>query len=286
MSTRPYTTLQRITIEAVDCVIKQSNDPHGHLNIFIEPKVPVAPIDRSSDPLLTQATIQQETGSTPTSASVPETVTTKLVDTLNSQAENSSVIITDNRLSSLSPIHSIDTDDEIEEIQPVSKDDIEDNDNYNTPPSNTPPPTSMTQQDTTQTQTSHRVDVDMSEYIKCPRFQEKFKSIKTDLGTDICNAIAREPEKMRNWFLQVICVFPDLLDDKCGPTVQYIATDRGFIQINQPSYDVTFEPDTTQTEQNPVQDDTQQEKCHDQSEVTQASQPQCLGQIHLNKRMT
>ena len=183
------------------------------------------------------------------------------------------ITVTDNRLSSLSPIHSIDTDDEIEEIQPVSKDDIEDNDNYNTPPSNTPPPTSMTQQDTTQTQTSHRLDIDMSEYIKCPRFQEKFKSIKTDLGTDICNAIAREPEKMRNWFLQVIHAFPDLLDDKCGPTVQYIATDRGFIQINQPSYDVTFEPDTTQTEQNPEQDDTQQEKCQDQSEVTQASQP-------------
>ena len=40
MSSKPYTTLQRITIEAIDCVIKTNNDPHGHLNVSIEPRIP------------------------------------------------------------------------------------------------------------------------------------------------------------------------------------------------------------------------------------------------------
>ena len=42
MSTTLYTSLQRLTIEALDCVIKPPNyDSQGHLHIFIEPRIPV-----------------------------------------------------------------------------------------------------------------------------------------------------------------------------------------------------------------------------------------------------
>ena len=58
MSSKPYTTLQRITIEALDCVIKPDYDHHGHLNIFIEPRIPVESSNRNADP--SQTTGQQK----------------------------------------------------------------------------------------------------------------------------------------------------------------------------------------------------------------------------------
>ena len=61
MSNRQFTTLQRITIEALDCVIKTNNyDSHGHLNISIEPRIPVNSTNRNADPLLSQTTGQQK----------------------------------------------------------------------------------------------------------------------------------------------------------------------------------------------------------------------------------
>ena len=57
----------------------------------------------------------------------------------------------------------------------------------------------------------------MSDYMKCPRFQEKLKSVKTKLTEEISDAIAKNPEQMKNWILQVLCTYPDLLDDKSGP---------------------------------------------------------------------
>ena len=53
MANKPYTTVQRLTIEALDCVIKPPKyDSQGHLQIFIEPRIPVAPVQRNADPLL------------------------------------------------------------------------------------------------------------------------------------------------------------------------------------------------------------------------------------------
>ena len=60
MSNKLYTTLQRITIEALDCVIKPDYDHHGHLNISIEPRIPVESTNRNADPLLSQTTGQQK----------------------------------------------------------------------------------------------------------------------------------------------------------------------------------------------------------------------------------
>ena len=61
MSTELYTSLQRLTIEALDCVIKPPDyDSQGHLHIFIEPRIPVESVQRNADPLLSQTIDQQK----------------------------------------------------------------------------------------------------------------------------------------------------------------------------------------------------------------------------------
>ena len=100
------------------------------------------------------------------------------------------------------------------------------------------------------------------------RFQEKLKTVKTKLSEEISQAIPRRPEEMRDWILQILYKYPDLLDDKSGPTVGYIPTAIGNIQVNQPSYD-RGEPYTTQTDPVHVDDDTQQTEGPNDS--TQAS---------------
>ena len=121
--------------------------------------------------------------------------------------------------------------------------------------------------ETTQTQTVND-NSDISDFVKSQRFQEKLKTVKTKLSEEISQAIARRPEEMRDWILQILCNYPDLLDDKSGPTVGYIPTAIGNIQVNQPSYD-RGEPDTTQTDPVHVDDDTQQTEGPNDS--TQAS---------------
>ena len=54
MYSRPYTTLNRITIEAVDCTMNYNNI-NGHLTITLEPSTPVYPVNRVFNPLLSQA---------------------------------------------------------------------------------------------------------------------------------------------------------------------------------------------------------------------------------------
>ena len=86
MFNRPYTTLQRITIEALDCVIKTDHDPHGHLNISIEPRIPVESTNKNADPLLSQTTGQQkDTLSATTVSSInPTSDLPTLTDTITS----------------------------------------------------------------------------------------------------------------------------------------------------------------------------------------------------------
>ena len=56
MSTELYTSLQRLTIEALDCVIKPPDyDSQGHLHISIAPRIPVESVQRNADPLLSQS---------------------------------------------------------------------------------------------------------------------------------------------------------------------------------------------------------------------------------------
>ena len=236
MSTRPYTTLQRLTIEALDCVIKPPNyDSQGHLHIFIEPRIPVESVQRNADPLLSQTIDQQK--------DIP----------LTTQTDTSQLTLSDTMPSPLSIPEDIDhspcfspSSAEIETIPPV-------------------PDTKISE--TTQTQTVDD-NSDISDFVKSQRFQEKLKTVKTKLSEEISQAIARRPEEMRNWILQILCNYPDLLDDKSGPTLAYINTDRGNIPINQPSYDMG-EPDTTQTDPVHLDDDTQQTEGPNDS--TQAS---------------
>ena len=226
MSTRPYTSLQRLTIEALDCVIKPpSYNSQGHLHIFIEPRIPVESVQRNADPLLSQNIDQHK--------DIP----------LTPQTDISQLTLSDTMPSPLSIPEDI---DHSPCFSPSSTTDIE----------TIPPVPDIKISETTQTQTVDD-NSDISDFVKSQRFQEKLKTVKTRLSDEISQAIARRPEQMRDWILQILCNYPDLLDDKSGPTVGYIPTAMGNIQVNQPSYD-RGEPDTTQTDPVHVQDDTQQ----------------------------
>ena len=225
MSTRPYTTLQTLTIEALDCVIKPPTyDSQGHLQISIEPRIPVESVQRNTDPLLSQTIEQQK--------DLP----------LMTQTDTSQLTLSDTMPSPLSLPEGMDNSP----CFSPSSDDIE----------VIPPVTDTKISETTQTQTVDD-NPDISDFVKSQRFQEKLKTVKTKLSEGISQAIARRPEEMRDWILQILCNYPDLLDDKSGPTVAYIPTDTGNVQVNQPSYD-RREPDTTQTDPVHLDDDTQQ----------------------------
>ena len=236
MSTELYTSLQRLTIEALDCVIKPPNyDSQGHLHMFIEPRIPVESVQRNADPLLSQ------------------TIDQKKHMPLTTQTDTSQLTLSDTMPSPLSISQDIDhspcfspSSTDIATILPVLDNKIS---------------------QTTQTQT---VDdkFDMSDFVKSQKFQEKLKTVKTKLSEEISQAIPRRPEEMRDWILQILWKYPDLLDDKSGPTVGYIPTAIGNIQVNQPSYD-RGEPDTTQTDPVHVDDDTEQTEGPNDS--TQAS---------------
>ena len=111
-------------------------------------------------------------------------------------------------------------------------------------------------------------NLDISDFVKSQRFQEKLKTVKTKLSEEISQAILRRPEEMRDWILQILWKYPDLLDDKSGPTVGYIPTATGNIQVNQPSYD-REEPGTTQT--NPVHEDVDTQQTEGPNDSIQAS---------------
>ena len=98
----------------------------------------------------------------------------------------------------------------------------------------------------------------MSEYMKCPRFQEKLKSVKTELTKEFSDTIAKNPEHIRNLILQILTTYPDILDDKSGTILEYVKTDVGNIPVIQPLYDTISEPDTAQTDPVHQSNDTQQ----------------------------
>ena len=121
------------------------------------------------------------------------------------------------------------------------------------------PSTSALQQNTKQTQTvENTFDPDMSEYMKCSRFQEKLKSVPTKLSKAFSHTTAKHPGHIRNLILQILKTYPDILDDKLGPILEYIETDVGNIPIIQPLYEDNSEPDTTQNDSDDQEDDTQQ----------------------------
>ena len=98
----------------------------------------------------------------------------------------------------------------------------------------------------------------MSDYVKTHRFQEKLKSLKSKLSKEFSDTIAKNPGHIRILILQILNTYPDILDDKSGPILEYIKTDVGNIPIIQPLYETISEPDTTQLDSDHQEDDIQQ----------------------------
>ena len=233
MSNRQFTTLQRITIEALDCVIKTNNyDSHGHLNISIEPRIPVNSTNRNADPLLSQTTGQQKDtlSATAVSSANPRPELPVLTDTIISQTDTPQPTLEDTMTSpTITSPYSLSEDTDIAQYLSTSGDDIEtvtpvpDNkvlENNDTP---NEPSTSQLQQNTKQTQTfEDNSDFDMSDYVKTHRFQEKLKSLKGKLSKEFSETIAKYPEHIRNLMLQILSTYPDILDNKSGHIIEYI----------------------------------------------------------------
>ena len=102
MSNKPYTTVQRLTIEALDCVIKPPTyDSQGHLHIFIEPRIPVESVQRNADPLLSQTTGQQQDtlSTTAVSSASPTSELPVHTDTITSQTDTTLPHLEDTRTS-------------------------------------------------------------------------------------------------------------------------------------------------------------------------------------------
>ena len=269
MSSKPYTTLQRLTIEALDCVIKPPKyDSQGHLQIFIEPRIPVESVQRNADPLLSQTTGQQKDtlSATAVSSASPTSELPVLTDTITSQTDTTLPHLEDTMTSpTITSPYSLSEDTDIAQYLSTSGNDIEkvtpvpDNkapENNDTP---NEPSTLPLQQNTKQTQTvEDNSDLDMSEYMKCSRFQEKLKSLKSKLSKEFSDTIAKNPGHIRNLVLQILNTYPDILDDKSGPILEYIKTDVGNIPIIQPLYETISEPDTTQLDSDHQEDDIQQ----------------------------
>ena len=241
MFSRPYTTLQRITIEALNCVIKTDYDSHRHLSISIAPRIPVESTNRNADPLLSQTTGQQKDtlSATAVSSTNPTSDLPTLTDTITSQIDITQPNLEDTMTSpTITSPCSLSEDIDINQYLSTSGDDIEKVTPVpdNKVPENTvtpnEPSTSQLQQNTKQTQTfEDNSDFDMSDYVQSHRFQEKLKSVKTKLTKEFSDTIAKHPEHIRNLILQILSTYPDILDDKSGPILEYIKTDVGNIPV-------------------------------------------------------
>ena len=269
MSNKPYTTVQRLTIEALDCVLKPPKyDSQGHLHIFIEPRIPVESIQRNADPLLSQTTGQQKDtlSATAVSSASPTSELPVVTDTITSQTDITLPHLEDTLTSpTITSPYSLNEDTDIAQYFSTSGNDIEkvtpvpDNkapENNDTP---NEPSTLSLQQNRKQTKTvEDNSDFDMSDYVKTHRFQEKLKSLKSKLSKAFSDTIAQNPGHIRILILQILNSYPDILDDKSGPILQYIKTDVGNIPIIQPLYETISEPDTTQLDSDHQEDDIQQ----------------------------
>ena len=269
MSNKPYTTVQRLTKEALDCVIKPPTyDSQGHLHIFIEPRIPVESVQRNADPFLSQTTGQQQDtlSTTAVSSASPTSELPVHTDTITSQTDTTLPHLEDTRTSpTITSPYSLNEDTDIAQYFSTSGSDIEEvppvPDNKAPENNDTPnePSTLSLQQNTKQTQTvEDNSDFDMSDYVKTHRFQEKLKSLKSKLSKEFSDTIAENPGHIRILILQILNSYPDILDDKSGPILEYIKTDVGNIPIIQPLYENISEPDTTQLDSDHQEDDIQQ----------------------------
>ena len=163
MSTELYTSLQRLTIEALDCVIKPPDyDSQGHLHISIEPRIPVESVQRNADPLLSQTIDKQK--------HMP----------LTTQTDTSQLTLSDTMPSPLPIPEDI---DHSPCFSPLSTDSA-----------TIPPVPDNKISQTTQTQTVDD-NFDISDFVKSQKFQEKLKTVKTKLSEEISQAIPGDLKK-------------------------------------------------------------------------------------------
>ena len=234
MFNRPFTTLNRITIEAVDCHMNYNNI-NGHLNITLEPNVPVYSNNTNADPLLPQVTIPQTQTVTLTPTATPSNSSTPMT--------NSTVITADKRKTDLT-LNSIYSPDFVP-VSPPQQDILQDLE------------LSKSQDNTTVQQSpTFNSDFELSTYIKSPEFKEKLKTIKTPMKKEALAAVARDPQRAKDWILQIIDTYPDILDDTPNVPLQYIQTSQGQIQINQPD---PSRMETMQNQQDEISSDIEEQ---------------------------
>ena len=139
-----------------------------------------------------QTTVQQKDPLTTTTVSSSKLTSEfpTLTDTITTQTDITRLTFVDTMTSPFSLNEHIDTNqylstsgDEIENATPDPDNKVPENNDTSNEPS-----TSQSQQNTTQTQTDED-NSDMSDYMKCPRFQEKLKFVKTKITEEIsrCN---------------------------------------------------------------------------------------------------
>ena len=103
----------------------------------------------------------------------------------------------------------------------------------------------------------------LANFIESPGFQDTMKKMTLQVGESTFNRIAKHPQLVKQWILQVVHKFPGLLDDLTDHTVAFVDTDRGQVRITQPM-----------PSQNPTQNPQPLDQDHDISQVREvAPQP-------------
>ena len=103
----------------------------------------------------------------------------------------------------------------------------------------------------------------LANFIESPGFQDTMKKMTLQVGESTFNRIAKNPQLVKQWILQVVHKFPGLLDDLTDHTVAFVDTDRGQVRITQPM-----------PSQNPSQNPQPLDQDHDISQVREvAPQP-------------
>ena len=256
MFSRPYTTIDRVTIHAADCLVGHTYIG-GQLHIIIEPRVPVPTASRNPDPLLSQAlqtqsstpqttsSVLQNAHSTQTQSTSQNVSTTYTCKTDADSEDDSSntnpndidpdefLNTPDNEENTITPL----TEDQVEAYASLTKEENSSNEigemslqtdrkEEHSSTENDETPVQTRKQDT-----KNELDLDVSDFIKTPKFQNRIKQVKMTLTENTFQEIERRPQEIKDFILQVIKRYPDILDDQEGEILRYIDTDIGPVKI-------------------------------------------------------
>ena len=227
--TRPFTTLRKLTFEIADCRVDYANN-EGHLKFVIEPYTPVPSFtSTTSNPLLSA-----QPQSTSTLEDIPPSPSPSQPNTPRHSPSSPEIdpeeylLPFQKEIETVTPIQleedssTTDTKDSREDI---SKDSREENSS-----------TRNTSKDSREENSSTDIsNFDISDFVRSEKFQRRTKKVKTPLSEQMFSQIAESPQAMRECLLQILNRFPDILDENNGnEIIQYLDTNKGPIQINQP----------------------------------------------------